>query len=157
MARKRRRRAPGQGTSWVQGGNTWIRWHQNGRRRSKKFPGCDERTKETARRVLARIVLDLAAGGPGEADEAPTATLAELGEKWLERRQHTHRIVAGTNREQAGVAQPVHHLRVRHDAFEAEHETGAAQVREDAGMAVGRPAMRVTSEAVGAARNHHAH
>ncbi|HLK91516.1 MAG TPA: site-specific integrase [Polyangia bacterium] len=91
MGRRKRRRPPGQGTCWTQGGNTWIRWYQNARRRSKKFPGCDERTTKKAKAVLASIVLSLATGGPGEVDEAPTKTIGELAADWLKRRQHTHR------------------------------------------------------------------
>lgn len=87
MPRRARKRPAGQGTIWQQGGNWWIRWRENGRRRSAKFP-----TREIAERVLAKIVADMAAGRGGlEVERPPVPPLAGLATKWLERRAATHR------------------------------------------------------------------
>jgi integrase len=85
MARKRRKRANG---SIQQQGQGWrIRWREKGRRRSATFPD-----KETAEKVLKRIIGDLAAGRGGLEVEKPAAPpLAKLAEDWLSRRQATHR------------------------------------------------------------------
>jgi len=87
MPRKARRRVWGSGTVWQRGQRWWIQWREGGRRRAKSF--VDE---GTARRVLAKILADIAtgkAGLPPDPTEAPT--LAELAKPWLERRQKTHR------------------------------------------------------------------
>jgi len=87
MKRKARKRPAGQGTVWQRGGNWWVQWRESGRRRSAKFP-----TEDTARRVLARILGDLAAGRGGlEVEKAPSPPLATLAEAWLERRKLTVR------------------------------------------------------------------
>ena len=87
MPRKPRKRPPGHGTVWEQGGNWWIRWREGGRRRTAKFP-----QRDIAERVLARIVADLAAGRGGlEVERPPTPPLKDSAEKWLERRVATHR------------------------------------------------------------------
>lgn len=87
MKRKARKRPSGQGTVWLRGGNWWIQWREGGRRCSAKFP-----SEDTARRVLARIVGDLAAGRGGlEAAPRDLPTLAVLAKTWLDRREKTHR------------------------------------------------------------------
>lgn len=87
MKRKRRKRPSGHGTVWQRGGNWWIQWRENGRRRSAKFPDED-----TARRVLARILGDIAAGRGGlDVEKAPAPPLSKLAETWLARREKTHR------------------------------------------------------------------
>jgi integrase len=96
MPRKAKKRGSGQGSIWVQGGNTWIRWRQNGQRRTRKFPGCDGEVRKTAERALAVALLDLAAGRAGlEVEGAPAPSLSELATKWLDRREHTHRAWRG--------------------------------------------------------------
>jgi integrase len=87
MARKKRKRPSGQGSVFQRRGNWWIGWREGGRRRWAKFP--DE---ETARRVLAKILSDAAAGRAGlPAEVGPVPTLAELAADWLKRRDATHR------------------------------------------------------------------
>lgn len=74
--------------SVVQTGATWrIRWRERGRRRSASFAD-----KETADRVLARILGDLAAGRGGlEVERPPAPALSKLAGAWIERRQTSHR------------------------------------------------------------------
>jgi integrase len=92
MGRRKARRPSGQGTIFVQGETTWIRWRQNGRKRSMKFPGVDAKTRDTAERVLASKIGDIAARRGGiEVERAPAAPLAELTKDWLRRREGTHR------------------------------------------------------------------
>jgi len=87
MKKKRKRAGHGQGTVWQRGGNWWIQWREGGRRKSARY--TDE---STARRVLKRILGDLAAGRGGlEIEKAPAPPLAELAEGWLARRDKTHR------------------------------------------------------------------
>jgi len=77
----------GSGTVWQRGQRWWIQWREGGKRRAKSY--TDE---GTARKVLAKILADIAtgkAGLPPEPTEAPT--LAELAKPWLERRRQTHR------------------------------------------------------------------
>jgi integrase len=73
------------------GGRWTIRYRDHGRRRSASYP-----TKELAERVLAKITMDIAAGGAGLPRPArDQATLAELAKEWLERRRRNgkHRSV----------------------------------------------------------------
>lgn len=85
--KKRRRRAAGGGTIWQRGGNWWVQWREGGRRRSAKFP-----TEDLARRVLAKILGDIAAGRAGlEPERAEVPPLSKLAEDWLKRRENTHR------------------------------------------------------------------
>jgi len=86
MARKRRR---GFGAGGIRKrGDRWqIAWRENGRRRYAAAP--DE---QTAKRMLAKILSDVALGTVGlrpAVTDAPT--LAELAEPWLKRRERTHR------------------------------------------------------------------
>jgi integrase len=85
MPRKPRKRARGsvvqRGASW------WVRWREKGRRRSASFPD-----KDTAEKVLLRIIGDVAAGRGGlEVPRAPSPPLSKLATEWIERRQTTHR------------------------------------------------------------------
>ena len=92
MPRKSKKRPPGQGSIWVQGGNTWIRWRQGGRRRTRKFPGCDLEVRKVAERALAVALLDLAAGRAGlEVERPPSLQLSKLWIEFSERREKTHR------------------------------------------------------------------
>jgi len=93
VGRKRAKRTAGQGSVFVQGGTTWIRWRQNGRRRTEKFPGTDSDTRDTAERVLARIIGELAArrGKVDPVDPLPAKPLTELWPEFLERRKLTVR------------------------------------------------------------------
>ncbi|MGB8298051.1 MAG: site-specific integrase [Polyangia bacterium] len=87
MPRKARRRVWGSGTVWQRGQRWWIQWREGGRRRAKSY--ADE---ATARKVLAKILADIAtgkAGLPPDPTEAPT--LAELAKPWLEGRERSHR------------------------------------------------------------------
>jgi integrase len=93
MARKPRKRPHGQGTIWNQGGTWWIRWREGGTRRTAKFPNRD-----MAERVLAKIVVDVAANRNGLAAHgiattraADLPTLSELAKPWIARREKTHR------------------------------------------------------------------
>jgi integrase len=92
MGRKKAKRPAGQGTIFVQGGNTWIRWRQNGRKRTMRFPGADAKARDTAERVLALTVADLAARRGGiEVERPPSPPLSELVGDWIDRRKGTHR------------------------------------------------------------------
>ena len=73
-------------------GETWqIMWREHGQRHYETYTDEDK-----ARKVLTRILGDIAAGRGGLArDPKDAPTLAELAKPWLERRQKTHR--AGTD------------------------------------------------------------
>ncbi|HXJ18995.1 MAG TPA: site-specific integrase [Polyangia bacterium] len=89
---RKKKRGSGQGSVWIQGGNTWIRWRQNGRRRTRKFPGCDAEVRKTAERALAVALLDLAAGRAGlEVERPPSPPLSKLWIDIIARREGTHR------------------------------------------------------------------
>lgn len=90
MARKQRRRGFNQG-SIRKRGNSWsICWRENGRRCFASAPDED-----TAKKMLAKIVSDVALGRVGIApDKSNAPTLGELAEKWLERREKTHRAAS---------------------------------------------------------------
>lgn len=90
------RRGPGQGTMWTSGTSTWIRWVQDGKRKTRRFPGTDRTTRDTAKRVLAKIARDLAAGVYVDVDPSPppspvAPTLGELGKEWMAEREATNR------------------------------------------------------------------
>jgi integrase len=97
MGRKRAKRTAGQGSIFIQGDTTWIRWREGGRRRSEKFPGTDGETRDLAERALKRIVGELAArrGKVDPKNPLPSPPLSELATKWLDRRAHTHRAAKG--------------------------------------------------------------
>jgi integrase len=82
--RRKARRPRGIGQVIKRGGVWGVRWRENGRRRFKGgFP--DE---NTAARVLARILVDVAEGRPAGAPDAKNLpALAELAKDWLERRE----------------------------------------------------------------------
>ena len=92
MPRKPKPRKRAHGSIRQRGESCWeIRWREKGRRRTANFPD-----KETAERVLLRIIGDVAAGRGGlEVPRAPLPTLSKLAEKWFERRAHTHRSWRG--------------------------------------------------------------
>lgn len=72
---------------WQRGGRWWIRWREGGKRKCKSF--VDE---DTARKVLAKILSDIAMGKPSQPlDTGDAPTLADLAEPWLKRREKTHR------------------------------------------------------------------
>jgi integrase len=88
--RKPKRRVWGSGTVWQRGQRWWIQWRENGRRRAKSYP--DE---TTARKVLTKILADIAtgkAGLPPDPTEAPT--IEELFAPWAARRAKTHRAAS---------------------------------------------------------------
>jgi integrase len=84
MARKTKRRRGFGGGAIRKRGDRWqIAWREGGRRRYAPAP--DE---ETAKRMLAKILSDVALGRVGlEPEKKGTATLAELAAEWLERRK----------------------------------------------------------------------
>lgn len=89
MPRKPKKRAHGLGSVYQRGGGGWrIRWTENGRRRyASGYPD-----RETAAKVLHKILADLAAGRAGLAPDPKTVpTLGKLAEEWLQRRRWTHR------------------------------------------------------------------
>ncbi len=89
---RKKKRSSGQGSIFVQGDTTWIRWRQNGRRRTRKFPGTDAETRKTAERALAVALLDLAAGRAGlEVERPPSPPLSKLWTPFIGRREHSHR------------------------------------------------------------------
>ena len=92
MARKRRKRAHGQGCVYERGPNNWwIKWREVGRVR---YSGAYE-TRELAEQVRAKIVADIAAGRAGLPEAAaPPSLLATLADDWLERRRRTHRAAS---------------------------------------------------------------
>ena len=89
MARKRRRRAHGQGCVYERSpGSWWLKWREGGRVRYKG--GLPSR--ELAQQVLNKVVADLAAGRAGlPRDPKDTPTLEVLAKDWLDRRKLTHR------------------------------------------------------------------
>jgi integrase len=87
MARKPKRRVWGSGTVWQRGGRWWIQWREKGQRKAKSFD-----TEDTARKVLAKILSDIAMGKAGMPDDPTDApTLSELAEPWLESRRQSNR------------------------------------------------------------------
>jgi integrase len=87
MPRKRTPRKRAHGSVQQRGGSWRVRWTQNGRRRTESYPD-----KDTAERVLSRILGDIAAGrGKLEVEKPPAPLLSKLAEDWLERREATHR------------------------------------------------------------------
>lgn len=88
---RKRRRARGQGTVSRRGAWWWIRWRENGQRRSAKFP-----REDLARETLAKILGGISLGRAGFAPETPPnrSTIADLAGDWLDRRQGTHRSAA---------------------------------------------------------------
>jgi integrase len=89
VARKRRRRAHGQGCVYERGpGNWWLKWREGGRVR---YEG-GLLSREVAQQVLNKVVADLAAGRAGLPRDPKDAPLLEvLAKDWLERRKLTHR------------------------------------------------------------------
>ncbi len=85
MPRKRRKRPHG---SIRQRGACWtVRWREKGRRRSASYPDRD-----TAEKVLKRIIGDIAAGRGGlEVERPPAPQLSKLSADWIARREKTHR------------------------------------------------------------------
>jgi integrase len=89
MPKKRKRRS-GAGQVYQRGaaGGWRIRWRENGRRRhAHGYPDRD-----TAERVLRKILADIAAGRAGllpDPQEAPR--IRELAAPWIVRREQTHR------------------------------------------------------------------
>ena len=87
MAKKKRRRGKGLGTVYRRGQLWSIAWVANGVKQYEHgFPDED-----TARRVLAVRIGDLAAGRGGLKISKPAGPLAQLVEGWLKDRQGTHR------------------------------------------------------------------
>ena len=87
MPRKAKRRVWGSGSVWQRGGRWWIRWREGGKRKCKSF--VDE---DTAKKVLAKILSDIAMGKPSQPlDTGDAPTLGELAAPWLKRREKTHR------------------------------------------------------------------
>src|SRR5450631_4094117 len=93
MGRKRAKRTTGQGSIFIQGDTTWIRWREGGRRRTEKFPGTDADARDLAERTLKRIVGELAArrGKVDPKTPLPAMSLSELEPDWIARRKGTHR------------------------------------------------------------------
>jgi len=95
MARRTRRRGWGQGSvEQLKSGYWRIRWRERaGERRTAKYADRGD-----AEAVLARILGNVRDGKPSghvapESADAPL--LSELAEKWIERRQQTHRAWRG--------------------------------------------------------------
>jgi integrase len=87
MAKKRRRRGKGLGTVYHRGQMWSIAWVHNGAKQYEHgFPDED-----TARRVLAVRLGDLAARRGGLSSPKHTGPLANLVEAWLKIRRGTHR------------------------------------------------------------------
>jgi integrase len=87
MAKKKRRRGKGLGTVYRRGQLWSIAWVVNGAKVYEHgFPDED-----TARRVLAVKLGDLAAGRGGIKKPKPAGPLAGLVEEWLKVRRTTHR------------------------------------------------------------------
>jgi integrase len=89
VARKRRRRAHGQGCVYERSPcNWWLKWREGGRVRYKG--GLPSR--ELAQQVLNKVVADLAAGRAGlPRDPKDAPTLEVLAQDWLDRRKLTNR------------------------------------------------------------------
>ena len=89
MPRKAKKRPPGLGSVYQRGGGGWrIRWREGARRRcASGYPDRD-----TALKVLHKILADLAAGRAGLPPDPKTIpTLGKLAAEWLQRRKGTHR------------------------------------------------------------------
>ena len=87
MAKKRRRRGKGLGTVYRRGQLWSIAWVAKGAKQYEHgFP-----EEDTARRVLAVKLGDLAAGRGGLQSPKPSGPLAGLVEEWLKVRRTTHR------------------------------------------------------------------
>jgi integrase len=87
MAKKRRRRGKGLGTVYRRGQLWSIAWVAKGAKQYEHgFPNED-----TARRVLAVKIGDLAAGRGGLQSPKPSGPLAGLVGEWLKVRRTTHR------------------------------------------------------------------
>ena len=87
MPRQKRRRAKGLGTVYRRGQMWSIAWVSNGAKLYEHgFPAED-----TARRVLAVKIGDLAAGRGGIKRPRATGPLTRLVDEWLEARKTTHR------------------------------------------------------------------
>jgi integrase len=85
--RKKRRRGKGLGSVYRRGQLWSIAWVSKGAKQYEHgYPDED-----TARRVLAVKIGDLAAGRGGLAKPKASGPLADLVESWLERRRVTHR------------------------------------------------------------------
>jgi integrase len=85
--RKPKRRTWGTGSLTERDGRWWIRWRENGRRRSKSFA-----SKETAEAALAKNIRDAEGDSEGlRRDYRQAPILNELAKPWLERRAKTHR------------------------------------------------------------------
>ena len=83
MRKPRRRRGFGAGAIRKRGDRWQIAWREGGRRRYTAAP--DE---ATAKRMLAKILSDVALGRVGlEVEPPPADTLAVLAKEWLDRRQ----------------------------------------------------------------------
>ena len=84
MPRKTKRRRGFNAGSIRKRGDRWqLAWREGGRRRYAPAP--DE---ETAKRMLAKILSDVALGRVGlQPETKDTTTLAELAKEWLERRK----------------------------------------------------------------------
>jgi integrase len=86
MTRKRRR-APGHGSVYLRGSVWWVRWRQDGQRRTARFPN-----RAIAEKFLAKLIADLRCGEVGlPVDPRGVPTLGELAKDWLDRRKATHR------------------------------------------------------------------
>jgi integrase len=87
MAQHRRRRGKGLGTVYRRGQLWSTAWVQNGAKQYEHgFPDED-----TARRVLAVRIGDIAAGRSGLKPAKPAGPLTQLVEAWLKDRRNTHR------------------------------------------------------------------
>jgi len=87
MPRKKRRRGKGLGTVYQRGQMWSIAWVVNGAKLYEHgYPDED-----TARRVLAVKIGDIAAGRGGLKKPKPSGPLAGLVEEWLKDRRTTHR------------------------------------------------------------------
>jgi len=93
VAARKKRRAKGLGTVYRRGQLWSIAWTSNGAKHYEHgYPDED-----TARRVLAVKIGDLAAGRGGLTVAKRSGPLADLVDSWLERRRQTHRS-AGDDR-----------------------------------------------------------
>ncbi len=70
--RKPKRRVWGSGTVWQRGQRWWIQWREGGRRRAKSY--TDE---DTARKVLGKVLADIATGKAGLPTESADPALIE--------------------------------------------------------------------------------
>src|SRR3954469_17197285 len=94
MARRRKRRPHGGGQiipPKMPGGTWGIRWREAGQRR---FKG-GYKTRELAKRVLAKVTGDIAVGHAGlPRDPKNVQTLGQLAQDFLKRRDDTHSAAA---------------------------------------------------------------